>query len=91
MPVVATDPFGNTVTGATSSGSHAAAITPSDTDDLTVVTRAILATADCSVKVTMAGGEQVTLPLQKGYNPLRVSRVWSTGTTLSGASLYALW
>jgi hypothetical protein len=71
--------------------SHAAAISLSDSSDLDYVTQAILASAACTVKVTTVGGESVALPLAAGYNPIRVTKVFSTGTTLSGATLWALW
>jgi hypothetical protein len=92
MPTVYTDTYLNTRQGIQSSCSHIAAITPHDTNDLTYATVSILASADCTVKVDTLGGETVTAyPLQKGYNDIRVTRVYSTGTTLGGATIFALW
>lgn len=86
------DDFVLTEYGAGDPAAHVAAITPSDTVDLPDFSRAILASADCTVKLTTVGGETDTAyPMQKGYNPIRVKRVFSTGTTLGGATLRALW
>lgn len=64
------------------------AITPSDTTDLAQVTRAIHAHGAGSnhdVVVTLANdpdGSSITLAVSKGdILPIRVKRVWSTGTT----------
>lgn len=47
----------------------------------TVVTRGLLVNQDTTAKLTMADGTVIaSVPLQKGYNPLRVRLVWSTGT-----------
>lgn len=91
MPTTATDTQPTTRAGGGAPAENAAAISLDDANELTYVTRAILASAVCTVKVTMKGGQTVTLPLQAGYNPLRVKKVFNIGTTLSGATLYALW
>jgi hypothetical protein len=68
---------------------HAAAVTPSDTTDLTTNARGLLIATAGNLKVTMVGGEEITLPVQAGYNPLQVSRVWAAGKTCG--DVYALW
>jgi len=65
---------------------RAVAVTPSDTVDLTEVSRGLnvhSALASCPVKVMMQGDTvAVILQLQTGFiYPLRVSRVYATGTT----------
>lgn len=55
-----------------------------------VVSRALLVNQDTTAKLTMADGTVVaSVPLQKGYNPLRVRQVWSTGTDV--VSVYAVY
>ena len=51
--------------------------------------RGILCDVAGDAKVTTRDGTTLTIPLQKGYNPLRLSRVWSTGTTATG--IFALY
>jgi hypothetical protein len=69
---------------------HAAVVTPSNTVDLTYVSRALVIGTAGDVKVTTLGGETVTLPaVPAGILPLRVTRVFATGTT--AASISALW
>jgi len=61
-------------------------ITPNDSADLTVMTRALMVTADGDVAVVLRDGTAITLPgLTAGtIYPVRVSRVKSTGTTATG-------
>lgn len=90
--MAATDTFSDTSIGMTTSAQHIFAITPSDGSDLAFVTRGINASADCTVKITTDGGETITaFQLHKGYNPIRVTKVFSTGTTLGGASIWGLY
>lgn len=68
--------------GLTSPAVQAEAVTPSNTVDLVNVSRALWVGVAGDVKVTMASGQAVTFTaLTIGWHPLRVSRVWSTGTT----------
>lgn len=65
---------------------HAVTITPNDSADIAEVTRGLhvhAGTASTPVKVTLAGDTTaVTMNLQTGFiYPLRVSRVWATGTS----------
>lgn len=69
---------------------HAAAVTPSDTEDLTYTARALYIGVSGDVKVLTLGGEAVTFSnVPEGILPVRVERVYSTGTTAT--SLVALW
>lgn len=69
-----------------SPASFAMAITPSDSDDLTHVPRALYCLSAGTVRVTMrSGGDPVTLPILPGTPlPVRISRVWASGTTATG-------
>nr|WP_254656134.1 hypothetical protein [Ketogulonicigenium vulgare] len=69
-----------------SPASNAASITPSNTDDLPHVPRALYALGEGNVRVTMrGGGDPVVLPILVGVPlPVRVSRVWASGTTATG-------
>jgi hypothetical protein len=62
---------------------HAAAVTPSDSNDLASNTRGIYVGTGGDVKVTMAGGQQVTFKNLTGgmIHPICAVRIWSTGTT----------
>lgn len=61
----------------------AAAITPSDTTDLTTVTRGLYVGVSGNVKVDMADGTTVTFTgLASGIiHPISAVRVYATGTT----------
>lgn len=66
-----------------------AAVTPNDSTDIAANCRGLLCGVAGDCKVTTQAGNAVTIPLQAGYNPIRVTRVWSTGTTATG--IYALY
>lgn len=83
------DPFQGVSPAMDSPASHAAAVTPSDSANLTAIPRALLIASAGNLKVTMAGGEVVTLPVTAGYNPLRVLRVWSASKTCG--DVVAIW
>lgn len=62
----------------------AEAVTPNDAVDLSTATRAIFVGTAGDLRVTLVGGSIVTFPnAGAGWHPLRVSRVWATGTTAS--------
>lgn len=70
---------------------NAAAITPSDTADLAYATRAVWCGDAGNITVTMLGGGTITL--HHGANqllPIRITKVWETGTT-NNSKLVALW
>lgn len=83
------DPYENVASGMDSPANHAAAVTPNDSVDLASVPRALLVASAGNLKVTMKGGQEITLPMQAGYNPLRVTRVWATGKTCG--DVFAIW
>lgn len=61
------------------------AITPNDATDLAEPTLSLYIGTAGTLKVTMLDGSVVTYPaLAAGRHPLRVSRVWATGTTATG-------
>ena len=74
-----------------SSANTVVAVTPADGADLPNGTcRALLVGTAGNAKITDASGNASTsVPLQAGYNPIKVARVWSTGTTATG--IFALY
>jgi hypothetical protein len=65
--------------------------TPADTD-LTNYYKYVLCSADCTLKVTTVGGSIiVSVPFFRGYNPIAVKRIWSTGSTVGSATIIGLW
>ncbi len=71
---------------------HVALPSLSDSADLTYVTRGISFAVAGDIKVNTVGGETVVIPsgaLAPGIvHPLRVSRIWSTGTGATGLVVY---
>lgn len=63
-----------------------ASVTPADGTDLAHFTRGLYVGATGDVKVTTLNGEAVTMValLAGVWHPVRVKRVWSTGTTATG-------
>jgi hypothetical protein len=62
--------------------SHAFAVTPDDSADLTHVTRAFYVGGGGDLRVVMADGATVTFAaLAPGWHPVRVRRVLATGTS----------
>jgi len=60
-------------------------IVPSDTTDLEHVTTALNVGTPGSVHVTTADGSVGTLTIHPGHPfPVRVTRVWQTGTSATG-------
>lgn len=86
MPAIDIEPAGTPDRPA----QHAALVTPSDSTDLTNVTRAIYVAVAGDVSLIMQDGAQFTWPgMAVGYHPVRASRIRSTGTTATG--IVALW
>lgn len=69
-----------------------ALVTPSDSADLSYVTRGISFAVAGALKVTTVGGDTVTIPsgaLAAGViHPLRVTKVFATGTGATGIVAY---
>ena len=60
-------------------------ITPNDTADLPHVTTALNVATPGTVRVTTADGSMADLSVHPGQAfPVRVRRVWQTGTTATG-------
>lgn len=66
-----------------------APVTPNDGTDLTAVTRALIVSVGGTLKVSLRDGSAVTVTVPAGVLPIRVARVWATGTTATGIT--ALW
>lgn len=85
-----TDFFSHRVPGLESPASRAGGVTPDDLADLAVHSRALYIGQTGDLRVTLTGGDSVTLPnVPSGVLPLRVRRVHATGTTAAG--IVALW
>lgn len=68
-----------------SPASYASDISPSDTVDLPAAGRAINVASSGSVRVTTVKGDVATVTIAAGIAfPIRVQRIWSTGTTATG-------
>lgn len=79
------DIFDDYQPGLESPASHAVAVSPDDGTDLARVSRALNVAEGGAVRVTTLGGEDATVFIAAGITfPLRVSRVWATGTTATG-------
>ncbi len=80
-----TDDFESFAPGLTAPASRAAAITPDDNQDLARFTRALNVSASGTVRVTTVEGDIAVVQISAGCAfPVRVRRVWATGTTASG-------
>ena len=81
--MAATDRFFTNGSGIGSPVTHAEAVTPHDTNELTYVTRGLWVGGAGNVAVVMFGGEAVTIPgVGAGTMlPIRVKQVKLTGTT----------
>jgi hypothetical protein len=85
------DAFSTFKPGLSSPAEHAAAITPSNDEDLANATRAIYVGGVGDIKLTTLGGSTVTLeavPVGTVLN-IRATKVFATGTTAT--KLMALW
>jgi len=79
------DPYASSISGLESPATHLIEVVPSDTVDLSVSSRALNVAASGSVRVTTVGGDTATVAIAAGSTmPIRVRRVWSTGTTATG-------
>lgn len=79
------DKFSSHTESLNSPPSTLTAVTPDDATDLTVASRALNVAQSGAVRVTTVGGSTVTISIAAGVAfPIRVQRVWATGTTASG-------
>ena len=80
MPII--DDFKGYSPSTQSPISHGTAITPDDAADLGHLTRALYVGTGGDVRVTLADGSAMTfVNMVQGWHPMRVARVWATGTT----------
>jgi hypothetical protein len=88
---MATDTFSSYGEWLDSPAKNAATVTPNDGADLPNASRALYIGSTGNIKVDMVGGQTVTFSgLPTGMMlPIRVTRVYSTGTTAS--SIIALY
>ena len=70
---------------------HIAAVTPNDSTDLAYVTTGLFVGGAGNIKVTTSGGDTGTFTgvAAGSILPVRVTRVWATGTTAT--NIVALW
>lgn len=80
------DKYEGQATGLTSPGIDALPVAPNDTVPLAHVTRALYVGVSGDVRVELLSGAVATFQSMQagGIYPLRVSRVFATGTTASG-------
>ena len=65
--------------------SHLLAVTPNDATDLPFASRGLNVAQAGTVRVTTVGGSTATVSIAAGIVlPIRVTRVWATGTTAAG-------
>ena len=83
------DKFAGTTERLESPPQHLVEVTPDDDNDLPHVSRAINAGTAGKVKVTTAAGDTGVFTLVAGaLFPVRVRRVWATGTTATGIVVF---
>lgn len=83
------DPYKNLGMSLSSPAVNAVAVTPDDGLDLPATTRAVWVGAAGDLAVRMTGGDVVTLSGASGMLPIRVDKVFATGTT--AGAVVALW
>ncbi|MEO0771795.1 MAG: hypothetical protein AAFZ04_01305 [Pseudomonadota bacterium] len=80
-----TDRFKRTVSTITGPATELHPITPDDGTNLPTAVRAIAVATSGAVRVTTVGGSDATVYVLAGAPfPVRVERVWATGTTATG-------
>lgn len=84
------DAFESNSSALDSPAAYAASVTPNDSTDLAASSRALYIGTSGDVKVTTVGGNDVTFAnVPVGVLPIRVKRVWATGTSATG--IIAIW
>lgn len=74
-------PYPLGTTGSETPVVQAYVVTPSDTEELPVCPRCLILSAAITVKMDLLGGSKaVPVPLQAGFNPIRPTKVYATGT-----------
>ena len=84
------DHFRSTVPGLDAPASGLFEVTPDDTQDLAIATRAINVATSGLVRVTTVDGSEGSVFITAGIVfPVRARRIWATGTDAAGiAGLY---
>jgi len=79
-----TDNFQNYAASLRDPVRNAETVVPDDASDLSTVTRAIYVGLTGDIRATLVGGSDVTFrSLPVGWHPIRVQKIWATGTTAS--------
>jgi hypothetical protein len=79
------DPFDGHAQSLESPATILVPVTPDDATDLPMPSRALNVAQEGMVRVTTTGGSTATLYIGAGSGfPVRVTRVWATGTTATG-------
>lgn len=90
--MAANDPFAREG-GLESSARGIVLVTPSNDTDLVTATRGVSFAVAGDLKVTTVAGETVTIPsgalAAGGIHPIRVVRIFATGTTATGIVAYS--
>lgn len=82
------DIFSGFSSGLESPATHILPVTPSDTADLPHASRALNVATAGALRVTTIGGTTGTVYVAAGVPfPVRVTRVWQTGTTAAGIAV----
>ncbi|WP_300019923.1 hypothetical protein [uncultured Roseobacter sp.] len=80
-----TDNFRDFTGGLESPATHLVETSPSDTGDLPMTSRALNVGTAGTLRVTTIGGTTATVYIAAGIPfPVRVTRIWQTGTTATG-------
>lgn len=79
------DNFDEFTTSHTSPTTKLEVVTPDDATDINVMTRALNVATSGTVQVTTADGQTASVYITAGILfPIRVQRIWATGTTATG-------
>jgi hypothetical protein len=83
-------PYPSGSTGALDSVTNGAVVVPDDAADLAIVPRVLILDEAGTVTMDLVGGARnVAVPLQAGFNPIRPSRIYATGT--DAVTIFAGW
>lgn len=83
-------PYPSGTSGALDSVTNGAVVVPDDDTDLAIVPRVLILNEAGTVKMDLVGGaEGVSVPLQAGFNPIRPTRIYATGT--DAVTIFAGW
>lgn len=83
-------PYPAGTSGSMDSITNGFVVTPSNTVDLTTVPRVLILNEAGTVTMDLVGGAtNVAVPLQAGFNPIRPTRVYVTGT--DAVTIFAGW